>query len=250
MMTGWSTLSIPSNGHLRDVMVEKLQKIGRGHQVGTIGTNRGMYLAHLHFEIRKNINVGLVQSRYAKDFSNYFSPTHFIEDHRSLRKEFRFQSIPIDTFGTGVSNRMIGEALKPFPKPIRDRPPPNFSRQPRPRSVSERDPCSERIRRKIPIGHCYCGCKPHIKFATFLLHQNANARLRFLVTSSSAKKQPGQNAQRFGRFGLSFAKRFVRRAKVLRSRRFSQNSILLISQGLHWDPISPKTQSRLLKIKS
>lgn len=39
--------------HLNKIMVRKGQQVTRGQQVGTIGTNRGMYTAHLHYEIRK-----------------------------------------------------------------------------------------------------------------------------------------------------------------------------------------------------
>jgi len=102
-------------GHLQKRMVEKLDKVTRGQQVGTIGTNRGMYVAHLHFEMRKNINVGLIHSRYSRDLSNYYVPSNFIDNHRTLRQEYRTAQIPFDTFDSGTSNRFVGPGLDPFP---------------------------------------------------------------------------------------------------------------------------------------
>ena len=40
--------------HLDRILVREGKQIVRGQQIGTIGTNRGMYTAHLHFEVRKN----------------------------------------------------------------------------------------------------------------------------------------------------------------------------------------------------
>ena len=37
------------------ILVREGQQIVRGQHIGTIGSNRGMYTAHLHFEIRKNL---------------------------------------------------------------------------------------------------------------------------------------------------------------------------------------------------
>ncbi len=103
-------------GHLDKRYVELHEQVRRGQKVGTIGTNRGMYMAHLHFEIRKNINIGMSRTRYAQDFSSYYSPTSFIEDHRSLRKEFRPHRIPVDNFHSGARNYQKGEPLERLPR--------------------------------------------------------------------------------------------------------------------------------------
>jgi len=101
--------------HLHERMVSLHETVTRGQKIGTIGTNRGMYLAHLHFEIRKNLNVGMSRSKYPRDFSIYYSPRSFIDERRSLRKEYRLHNIPVDNFGTGASNYRKGPALKSFP---------------------------------------------------------------------------------------------------------------------------------------
>ncbi len=101
--------------HLQKRSVELHDRVKRGKLIGSIGNNEGMYPTHLHFEIRKNINVGLIHSRYARDFSNYHSPTAFIEAHRSLRNEFRMHPVPVDCFDRGVSNRYAGPGLEALP---------------------------------------------------------------------------------------------------------------------------------------
>ena len=72
-------------GHLDTVLVRAGQTLARGQLLGTMGTGGGLYDAHLHFEIRKNIHIGMFRSLYARDFSNYEDPTAFVNAHRQLR---------------------------------------------------------------------------------------------------------------------------------------------------------------------
>ena len=85
-------------GHLDEITVREGQSVRRGQQIGTIGNNRGMYSAHLHFEIRKNIQIGLRRSSFGRDFSNYFDPTNFIVKHRKLNVPKSKYYVQIDTF--------------------------------------------------------------------------------------------------------------------------------------------------------
>lgn len=71
-------------GHLDRILVRENQAVTRGQQIATMGDNHGMYDAHLHFEIRKNLFIGMNRSAYARDFSNYYDPTEFIQSHRRL----------------------------------------------------------------------------------------------------------------------------------------------------------------------
>jgi len=86
--------------HLNTILVKKGQAVSRGQQIGTIGTNRGMYKAHLHFEIRKNLYIGINRSAFAKDFSNYFRPGQFIAQRRRLPTGGQVASIPINSYRT------------------------------------------------------------------------------------------------------------------------------------------------------
>jgi murein DD-endopeptidase MepM/ murein hydrolase activator NlpD len=83
--------------HLHTRMVKNGQYVKRGQQIGTLGSNRGMYAAHLHFEIRHNIYIGL--SREApRTLEHWAAPSDFIRQFRKLKSEWRKQPTPIGTY--------------------------------------------------------------------------------------------------------------------------------------------------------
>lgn len=86
-------------GHLDRRMAKMYQVVKRGQQIGTIGNCYGVYAAHLHLEVRKNLRIGMNRSSFAKDYSNYYSPKAFIADHRSLSGRGETVPVPVDTFG-------------------------------------------------------------------------------------------------------------------------------------------------------
>lgn len=96
-------------GHLNEIKVKMHQIVKRGEIIGTIGTNHGMYEAHLHLEIHKNLTMGPNRTGFAHDYSNYYSPTQFIESHRTLSGGFSKVEIPINTFAP------YGQSLKGGP---------------------------------------------------------------------------------------------------------------------------------------
>lgn len=69
-------------GHLNTMLVQSGQRVTRGQKIGTIGTAHGRYPAHLHFEIRKNLDIGINRAAYPQNFSCYYDPTKFIASHR------------------------------------------------------------------------------------------------------------------------------------------------------------------------
>ncbi len=71
-------------GHVDTMLVREGDYVARGQQIATIGTAFGLYEAHLHFEVRRNINIGMYRSQFARDYSNYYDPTQFVLDHRHL----------------------------------------------------------------------------------------------------------------------------------------------------------------------
>lgn len=92
-------------GHLNERHVSVHETVQRGQQIGTIGTNRGMYWAHLHFEMRKNIQIGMNRAEFARNQSNYFDPSLFVARRRQLPTEFRSVHVPVDTFNDAASDQ-------------------------------------------------------------------------------------------------------------------------------------------------
>lgn len=85
-------------GHLDSIKVREGQQVLRGQLVGTMGTAHGLYPAHLHFEIHKNLAMGISRTGFAHDFTNYYSPTDFINPRRRLNGGGRTSVIAINTF--------------------------------------------------------------------------------------------------------------------------------------------------------
>lgn len=85
-------------GHLRDMMVRPGQMVKRGQQVGTIGNNRGMYAAHLHFEIRHNLSIGMHRESVGRDMTNWADPTAFIKKYRRLNRDWGKAAMPLGTY--------------------------------------------------------------------------------------------------------------------------------------------------------
>lgn len=69
--------------HLDELMVGEGQEVLRGQQIGTIGDANGHFPAHLHLEIRKNINTPIGKA-YTSDTLGfgYVRPLPYIEKRR------------------------------------------------------------------------------------------------------------------------------------------------------------------------
>ena len=67
--------------HLQSIRAEVGQLVQRGHQIGTVGTAEGAYLAHLHFEVRLGPYVNPGQG-YADTPLNRVAPEQFIRANR------------------------------------------------------------------------------------------------------------------------------------------------------------------------
>jgi len=85
-------------GHLNEILVQEGEQVTRGQKIGTIGNNHGMYAAHLHFEMRKNLRIGMARSAFAPDYTNYWDPSEFIAAHPRLEGVGRIAVVPINTF--------------------------------------------------------------------------------------------------------------------------------------------------------
>lgn len=85
-------------GHLDKITVKVGETVKRGQQVGTIGSNFGMYPAHLHFEIRHDITIGMHRNSAPSNLTHWADPTQFINKYRRLNREWRGVSIPTGTY--------------------------------------------------------------------------------------------------------------------------------------------------------
>ena len=85
-------------GHLDRMLVHRGQLVSRGQQIATMGNAHGLYDAHLHLEIRKNIEIGMSRAKFAQDFSNYYDPTQFINQHRHLQGGGSSYKVAMNTF--------------------------------------------------------------------------------------------------------------------------------------------------------
>ncbi len=93
-------------GHLLKRYVKLHGRVKRGQQIGEMGGNRGMYAAHLHFEMRKELRLGMNRSAWPRDNSCYYHPTNFIKAHRKLRTSSKVYPIAVNTFhGQGELGR-------------------------------------------------------------------------------------------------------------------------------------------------
>src|SRR6266403_81684 len=85
-------------GHLNKMLVHRGQAVARGQEIATMGTAHGLYDAHLHLEIRKNIEIGMSRSAFAQDLSNYYDPSQFILAHRHLSTSGGPYRVAMNTF--------------------------------------------------------------------------------------------------------------------------------------------------------
>lgn len=104
--------------HLHQRVVKLHDLVEKGQLVGTMGGNNGMYFVHLHFEMRKNLRVGMNRSQFPRDNSVYYSPTAFINAHRKLAVDSRKYDVPVNNFapygGSLADTRSdAGEAKSP-----------------------------------------------------------------------------------------------------------------------------------------
>ena len=85
-------------GHLNKILVRRGQTVRRGQQIAEIGNAHGLYDAHLHLEVRKNLAIGMSRDKFAQDLTNYYDPTDFIESHRRLSNAGGSYRVAMNTF--------------------------------------------------------------------------------------------------------------------------------------------------------
>jgi len=84
--------------HLDRILVREGEQVGRGQQIGTIGNAHGLYAAHLHFEVHKNLTIGVVHTMFLGDLSNYYIPSEFIKSRRALDAGNRVTTVAMNNY--------------------------------------------------------------------------------------------------------------------------------------------------------
>jgi hypothetical protein len=93
--------------HLLERRTKLHDLVEKGQVVGTMGGNSGMYPVHLHLEVRKNLHIGMNRTQFARDSSNYYSPTAFINARRVLPSSTQKYDVPVNNFapyGRGIAD--------------------------------------------------------------------------------------------------------------------------------------------------
>ncbi len=99
-------------GHLKVRSVKVGSQVTRGQTVGTIGCGPyRMYAAHLHFEIRKDLRIGMRRELYPATYDSYHKPKLFVDARRGLRFEDRIVRVPINTFLKSNPNRITTDVI-------------------------------------------------------------------------------------------------------------------------------------------
>ena len=84
--------------HLDRIFVREGQQARRGQQIGVIGNNHGMYPPHLHFEIHKDLGIGVNHAQGNRDLRSYWLPTEFVMARRHLAGGGRNVPTPVAKF--------------------------------------------------------------------------------------------------------------------------------------------------------
>lgn len=71
--------------HCFEILVKSRSWVKKGQKIATIGNCNGKYLAHLHFEIRDDLNMGIGKG-YSKNKEGYLDATAFIKSNRKVSK--------------------------------------------------------------------------------------------------------------------------------------------------------------------
>lgn len=72
--------------HCDSILIKADTWLKKGEQIGTIGNANGQYYAHLHLEIRSDINLP-IGGGYSTNQTGYLDPTVFIKKHRKVKND-------------------------------------------------------------------------------------------------------------------------------------------------------------------
>ena len=97
--------------HLDKILVAEGQPVSRGQEIGLVGNAHGLYHPHLHFEVHRNLTIGVVHMASTRSLSNYEDPTTFVMQHRVLRPANGKMVVDLNTY---TMPTFAGIPAKPF----------------------------------------------------------------------------------------------------------------------------------------
>jgi murein DD-endopeptidase MepM/ murein hydrolase activator NlpD len=80
---------------LNMIDVQAGQFVKRGQRIGTVGTGDGTYIAHLHWEVRQTVGIG-VGPGFMPNAAGWLGPSDFIMAHRGPRAHQPLQMKVLD----------------------------------------------------------------------------------------------------------------------------------------------------------
>ena len=92
--------------------------VKRGQPIGRMGHDGGRYSAHLHFEMRKDLRVGLWRESFPRDESVYWKPSEFIAARSNAGESGSKARIPLDTFPASPPPVLAGPRYQTPANPV------------------------------------------------------------------------------------------------------------------------------------
>jgi murein DD-endopeptidase MepM/ murein hydrolase activator NlpD len=97
--------------HLDKIFVAEGQPVTRGQVIGLVGNAHGLYHPHLHFEVHRNVSIGVVHSGASRNLANYADPSAFVMQHRVLTPAHEMVEVNVSTYSLPT---FAGIPAKPF----------------------------------------------------------------------------------------------------------------------------------------
>jgi murein DD-endopeptidase MepM/ murein hydrolase activator NlpD len=91
----WPPFAEVMYAELDSITVKAGDMVTRGQQIGTVGTGGGAYPAHLHWEVRQTVGIGLGPG-FKSGASGWLGPSDFVTAHRGDRAKAPLQMSVLD----------------------------------------------------------------------------------------------------------------------------------------------------------
>jgi len=97
--------------HLDKILVAEGQPVSCGQEIGLVGNAHGLYHPHLHWEVHRNLTIGVVHTASMRTLGNYEDPSTFVMQHRVLKPAREKIVVDVNTY---TMPTFAGIPAKPF----------------------------------------------------------------------------------------------------------------------------------------